>query len=1479
MKLIAILILLFLILILLLSIPTVQTSLGKYVTDKVNEKYGTNINIDRVGIQFNGDVELKDILIKDHYADTLVAVKELNTSVISFKNLSQNKFSFGDIDVYDLYLNIKTYKGEKDSSLDIFTESFDSDQKSENKFLLSSSDVSIENSIIKVTDQNKEKERILLLKNFNLNATNFVIFGPDVTTRVNTLNFIDARGVEVNNMSANFKYSLSEMRLDDLKIVTDNSDIKADLIFKHNRGLRNFTDSVQINAKFNNSKVYLNELNKFYNEFGVNQYVNFSADITGTLNNMNTQNVQLKGSRRTELRGDLNFKNLFNKEENNFVMDAEFEQLSSTYTDLKSMLPNVLGNALPSSLERLDRFTIKGNSQITSKTVLTDIEIATSLGIIISDLQLSEIDDIDNALYVGNIILDEFDVGQFIEDKNVGKMSLNADVNGRGFTLENLNTLVEGDIYNFSYNDYYYSDVDVSGTVINKIFNGKLETQDEHVDLDFNGLIDFTKDIYNYDFVADVRFADLNALNFVERDSVSVFKGLVDMKMQGTSLDNAVGSVNFKNTLYKNQEDEYYFEDFSISSSFKEDIRTLKINSPDIIEGELKGRYNVRELVKLTENSLGSLYNNYSAHVIGVEQVVDFNFKIYSKIAEVFYPELNFGSNTTIRGHIESNAKNFNILFRSPKISFEKNQASDIRVTVDNNNPLFNTLIEVAKFDSDTYNIKDFSLVNVTKNDTLYVRSEFNGGKTYNDHFDLNMYYTINKDKKSVVGFDKSKINFKGNDWFINESQNRLNTISFKKDFTDIVFSELKMTHQNEKIELNGKVIDALNKDIDLSFNDIALEKVLPEIDNLSLEGNLNGNLDIVQTDGAYLPQSNMVIDNLKVNEVNLGSFDALIKGNESLTNYLVNIGLKNDTSESLRIYGDLDVISNNSRIDLDVAFDRFSLVPLNPFGGENITNIRGLVNGKAKVIGSLSRPDISGELTLNNAGMSIPYLNIDYKLEDDTKVKLSQQSFNFINVQLTDNEFFSKADLNGSVSHVNFSNWALDLHLDSDRLLVLNTVDDDEKLYYGTAFVDGSIDLVGPTDQLVIGAEVASEEGTIFKIPLKDTQTLSDVNYIHFLSPEEKRAQAKGEEITIESIKGLELDFDLTVNENADIEIVIDKSTGSTIRGKGNGGLLAQINTNGKFNMFGDFFVTEGTYNFNYQGVIQKAFKVKPGGTLLWEGDPLSADINIQAVYDDIEANPSILLDNPINRSIPVEVQIDLTGSLEQPNLDYQLSFPRVNSNLNSELQYRLNDKASREFQAISLLVTGSFRNDLSNLGTSDIYGLVSDRINAILNDLISSDGGNLDFNFAFEAGENNPDFQTGDRFITGVSAQISDKILVNGRVGVPIGGVTETVVAGDVEIQVLLNEERTLTLNIFNRENTIRNFGEQIGYTQGIGVSWNVEFDNFKELMHKLFKPNEKKTIIEEEQNSKDDQLPSFINMVEKDTTTTQQKIKRNN
>ena len=94
---IAILLLLFIILVLILSIPAVQTSLGKYATKKLNEKYNTNITISKVGLQFNGDVELKGIYVIDHKENNLITIEELNTSIINVKNIYDGKLTFGDM--------------------------------------------------------------------------------------------------------------------------------------------------------------------------------------------------------------------------------------------------------------------------------------------------------------------------------------------------------------------------------------------------------------------------------------------------------------------------------------------------------------------------------------------------------------------------------------------------------------------------------------------------------------------------------------------------------------------------------------------------------------------------------------------------------------------------------------------------------------------------------------------------------------------------------------------------------------------------------------------------------------------------------------------------------------------------------------------------------------------------------------------------------------------------------------------------------------------------------------------------------------------------------------------------------------------------------------------------------------------------------------------------------------------------------------
>ncbi len=1462
--------LLFFILFLVLSIPAVQTKLGRYATDRINSDFKTNINIGRVGLQLNGDIELKEILIRDYKKDTLISVGELNSSIISFQNLLNSKLNFGDIDLQNVIFNLKTYKGESDTNLDVFVAKFDNDNPrvGPSEFLFSSSDVSIENGIFRLIDENLETPEIFEFTELNANTTNFLINGPEVRSRINKFSFRDSRGIAVKNLMANFEYTLDHMSFGDLNIKTEESEIKGELRFDYNReDFKHFTDKVNVVASFKDSDISLTELNVFFDEFGTDQHAEFNADLSGTLNNLQATNLNISTTTNTRIIGDITFKNLFSKEDDSFALQGSFQNLASNYRDLTALLPRLLGNSIPSVISKVGNFKIKGTSFITAKRVEADLEIDTDLGFIKSNLELTNIDNIDDANYVGNIVLDEFNIGELINDPLVKNASLNLDVDGKGFTIKNLRTDVKGDVFVLDYNGYTYRDIKLSGDLGNSIFNGIVQIEDLNLQLDFNGLADFSEDLKKFDFKANVGYANLSKLNFVKRDSISEFRGLVTMTATGTTIDNAVGAINIKNTTYKNQDSDYSFEDFDIVSSFDNNERTLAINSPDIIDGKITGQFKTKDILGLVENSVGSIYTKFVPNVVEKDQYINFRFNIYSKIATVFYKDLILGKNTFVEGRIETDEKGFELTFNSPEIKFKDYFANNINVSIDNSNPLFNTFVEIDSLSAGIYNASQFSLINVTKRDTLLIKTEFKGGINNADDFNLSLFYTIDKSNKSVVGLRKSEVKFKGFDWLLNSEKDTLNKVTFDRDFKAFDIFPIRITHEDEEILVSGQVKDSINKNFNVDFKDVQLVKITPRIDSLDLRGIVNGKLDVVQNAGVYLPKSNVEVSGFFVNDYDLGNLKAKIEGNNSITNYNVDVTLVNDNLKSLDAKGTIDVAENNPVIDLNVKFEEFLLDPLNPLGEGVINNIRGLVSGYANVTGSLNKPAIYGELLLDRAGMSIPYLNVDYGFDFDSKVSLRGQQFIFNDVSMTDSKYFSKGNLNGFIAHNNFSDWKLGLELDTNRLLVLNTEESEDELYYGTGFISGKAEIKGPTDQLTIKViNGRTEAGTEFFIPLNDSESFGDNSFIHFLSPEEKAARIKGEISEQIEIKGLVLDFDLNVNENAVIEIVIDKEAGSTIKGRGVGGLNFLINTNGTFNMWGDFVVYEGFYNFKYGGFVEKKFKVEQGGSIVWEGDPLNAELNLKAVYEG-NANPSVLLDNPINQSIDVEVEIHLTGKLEQPDPQFDFRFPNVSSTVKSELEYRLSSKDERDNQALIFLATGGFS---SSLGGANFTGTISERLTGIVNNLFGTNNGNLDIGIDFELGQDTPDLQTNNKFGLTLQTKISDKILVNGKVGVPFGSASQTVISGDVQIDLLLNEDGTLRAKVFNRENSIRNFGEEIGYTQGVGLSYNVEFDSFKEFLQIIFSGKNKKDNSrgkEEEKKKKEDTdlLPSYMTMKE--------------
>ncbi len=1453
-------------LVFIFSLPAVQTRLARKLTNDINETYGTDIQIGRVGLGWNLDVSLREVFVKDHHKDTLFYVADINTSILSAKKAMDGQLIFGDLDIEGLAFHLKTYRDEIDTNLDVFIdqlEQFDTVPQTEpSSFLLTSDDVLIEDSRFKLIDENKESENVLDFKELNGTLENFEIRGPDVSMAIRDLTFLDSRQLRVTDLDTDFTYTRSQMRLEELSIATKASLLQGEMIFDYQReDFADFFNKVKLTANFENSTIAFDEVNLFYNEFGSFIKADFNTRIEGVLNDFRADDFQLVSS-NTRIDGDLRFQNLFDSNQP-FFLNARLDRLSSNYYQLKGLLPDILGRTLPTSFQNLGQFNISGNTLITDNSIDAQLDIETSIGSSSSDLLLSNITDIDRATYSGELAFDGFQINKILEGLPIEEITLDARVDGQGFLAENLNTEISGQIFSLTYNGYSYKNLEVQGLVKDQLFDGKLVAKDPNLRMDFQGLADFSGVKNDFNFKAVVQYANLKVLNFFERDNISVFKGDVAMDMVGTNLDDLDGDIRFTRTYYKNQNDEYFFSDFKVSSSFQDSIRTVEVDSKDIIEGKMVGKFKVNELGKLAQNSIGSLYANYSPYEVTSGQFVDFNFKIRNKIIEVFLPEVKLGPNTSIRGSITAKESDFKLKFKSPQIIAYGNIFDDVDFEIDSQNPLYNTYVQVEALKTKYYDVDNFQLVNITAQDTLFFRTEFEGGRGHEDSYNLNFYHTIDAQQRSVFGMKRSDVTFKGNTWLMNAANNKANKVLLSKRLDTILIREFDFTHKDERIDVKGELFGDAQKNIELDFVNVHLAKVTPEIDSLDLDGLLNGNLKLVQRNKAYLPTTDLTINELEVNTFALGDLALSAKGNDDLSQYDINATLRRENIRSLIANGYIYDSEKVTTIDMDTELRDFDLAPFNPLGEGVIDKIRGEVSGFAKVTGNINNPDIDGELMIENGGIAVPYLNVNYDFVDVANVDLYNQTFHFNAVDVQDVDFKTNGLLDGDISHTAFGDWQLDLDIGANRLLVLNTKEEEESLYYGTAFMNGDARIFGATDNLTIKVVATSEAGTSIKIPVSDVVSIEDSSFIRFIdlsAEKDENGNYEQEEIT-----GLELDFDLDVTKDAEIEIVVDKQTGSSLKGRGFGNLLMEINTNGKFNMWGDFLTDTGEYNFKYGGVISKKFIVQPGGSIRWEGDPYDALVDITAVYRlPNGANPSVLLGSTgFTRKIPTEVSIKLEGKLLRPeDQQFDINFPNTSGTVVSELRYRLADDQIRQLNALSLLAQGTFLPDNSFAFTNALGYTASETISSYINSIFNNDDGKVKLGVNYDIGDPASENQsaTQDRLGVTLSTQISDRILINGQIGVPVGGVSESAVVGDVQIDFLLNEEGTLRGKVFNRENDFQ-FNNDIGYTQGLGLSYSVDFDNFKELKEKIFNGKKKKQAQIQEKK-KDSIFDDFIN-----------------
>jgi hypothetical protein len=337
----------------------------------------------------------------------------------------------------------------------------------------------------------------------------------------------------------------------------------------------------------------------------------------------------------------------------------------------------------------------------------------------------------------------------------------------------------------------------------------------------------------------------LHTLGLIQRDSVAEFSGAFKAEIYGPGYDQLSGSLILANTFYQTQERYYFFEDLALNLDNGTQQKTLSIDSPDVIKGRLSGVFNWADIPNLFQNALGANYINYVPEPVMPDQSLTYDFEIYHKIVDLFIPELQLGTDTRVRGLVTDKMDEFEFDFSAPELLLMGNYFGRVKVLIDNDHQLFRSAISVDSIYTGSRYFNDLRLVNGAPADTINTSINLKGGKKKQDNYTLALFQTRDSLGNAVIGLNPSTLTLGDQIWQFNkDKQEQTHSLTIGKD-ASLNLTPLILSNKSETITLSGFRNAETALSLELDFDQVNIDHIMPSIENLALAGMFNGRLKI----------------------------------------------------------------------------------------------------------------------------------------------------------------------------------------------------------------------------------------------------------------------------------------------------------------------------------------------------------------------------------------------------------------------------------------------------------------------------------------------------------------------------------------------------------------------------------------------------------------------------------------------------------
>lgn len=1452
-----------------------QQYLGRWVSNVISQKLGTEVTIGRVNPGLLNRIIIDDVVLLDQQHQELLRAARLSVK-IDLLPLTKGKISISSAQLFGTQVNIYRHDVKSPFNFQFIVDSLASKDTIDhtpldlciNSLIIRHSSINYDQNDQQMTEGHFNPSHIRL-RDISAHINLKTLTDDSLNINVKRLGFSELSGLNVNRLTFRLEAGRQHALLHHLQLQMPNSNIQIDTLSAayQTDGANIIPGSLTYHGSIHDTYITPSDLRSF--EPSLKNYQR-KIDLQTLFNGTDTQ-LTVQDLKLTSIENDIIIQasGWLENWQKQPAWHLQMNNIALSDNSIDFLVKNF--KHIPHELSRIGHLQMNGTFD---RTLQGETSLKSMIQSGIGDLDVQLI-IAQNQNFKGHINTEKLDLRQLLANNQFGIVSTQISFNGQLHNQQKPDVTVHGLVDKFEYNDYTYSNIGLDGQYHQGTVSGIFTIDDPNIVAQLQGEVEeeffgkTTTGTHKVFVKGSINHLSPAATKLTNQIGTADLSADIDADFKGSSLNDLQGNLRISNLFVSATDNSlpYRLDNLFISSGYNDGIHYVSLKS-DFADAELKGQFDYNTLAQSIANAIGSKLPTLPGLPPLSNQTAN-NFSLRLLLSKTDWLRRFLNVDLILHQPISLQAR-INDLTREvyldgdfPSFAYNGAWYSDGNIHITTPSDTIKCDLRVNKLMDNGHHLNIGVLAKAHQNK---ITSSF----TWDNH---NNEARMSGELNSIVQLYRNLNNKQEAHIRMMPSHVILNNGTWEVEPSDILYAENHLlvdhfaVHRGQQhIIVDGIASKRAEDHLTVDLNDVEVAYILDLVNFHSVEfsGKATGKADVTSLFSDFAAYADLKVNEFQFEKGRMGVLHAKAYWNKELQE--IDIQAVADDGKEAQTYINGYVSPVHNTIDLDIQADGTYIDFMHNFTRSFLSDITGHAKGNARISGTLDNINLTGKVVVDGEATVTP-LNTTYKLRKDTVVMVPDE-IELRSMPVYD-KYGNKAILSGGIHHKHLTKLTYDLDVEAENLLAYDFHEFGESTFYGTVYATGNVTIQGRPNEVTINCDVTPQKNSVFVYNAANPDAITKQEFIEWASPETSSqtissGSANSSRSTRATDTNIYINFLINATPDATLRLLMDASTNDYISLNGDGAIRATFHNKGPFNMFGTYTVDHGTYGITIQNIIKKNFTFNQGGTIVFGGDPYNAALNLQAVYtvNGVSLSDLNIGNSFTNNTIRVNCLMNISGQPVAPQVDFDLEMPTVNADEQQMVRSVINGQQEMNQQVVYLLGIGRFYNQGANNSASNersdqtslamqsfLSGTLSTQINSLLNQFIKNDNWNFGANISTgNEGWHNAEYEG---IING--RILNNRLLLNGQFGYRDNATqANPSFIGDFDVQYLLYPNGNLALKVYNQTND-RYFTKSSLNTQGIGVIMKKDFNGLRDLFATKKKKKRSTTTQVQEHHAK--------------------------